>query len=175
MRSYRKFKKYYRRLKRKSYRRRRTTRRAPYRRRYYRRQAKARLQRWPLNWGDAVLAKLPYRERFQLPTVVSGNHGLQFSLNNPYDPYYGTLNASATNFGLLRSYYKYCTVYGAKVSFTIYNRSPGAEGNYVITVPYESASSGPSNDDSLFTMKYAQWVTCGNANTKVYHMRPTLS
>lgn len=134
--------------------------------------------RWPLNWPDSVIAKLPFVLQTPIPTVSDpvGRHYIQFRLNNPYDPYYGSGSGTSVNYNFLYLYYKYVTVYSAKVSLTVYSRSTGALGHSIIMIPFESSGSQPLPDSkTLYTNRHAKWITMGNANTKVYHLRNTFN
>lgn len=172
MRSRRKLKKWYRRFKRVVRRTRVRRQRRPYRRRSYRSKArKITIRHWPLNWPDAMLAKLPYSEKYRFG-ASPGASGYTFNLNDPNDPWQGIGNPSATNFQLLGSYYKWCTVYGVKVSCTYYQRSISGgliqQGVYMFMIPYTNYTPVPAVDDDIFTTRWVSYKMVGNTNTRVY-------
>lgn len=118
-----------------------------------------------------MLAKLPYSEQYRFG-ASPGASSFIFNINNPNDPWAGLGNPAATNMSLLGSYYKWCTVYGVKVSATYYQRSVTGldqQGCIMFFIPYNAYTGAPTVDDDLYTTRWVSWKTVGTVSTKVYH------
>lgn len=123
-----------------------------------------------------MYAKLPYTERYQLPAGVGASYYLTLNINNPYDPWASAPNLNATNFDMLKARYQWCLVTGIKFHFTIYTReqADGApqQGFYMVHIPYNpDTMSVPPVDNTLFNSRNVRYITVGNANTKIYHLK----